>query len=409
MQIKRDMNLLPCYRVLDLTDEKGVFCGKLLGDLGADVIKVEPPGGDRMRSKGPFYNGEVHPEKSLHFLYFNTSKSSITLNLEHADGREIFKQLVKTADALVESFPVGYLEGLDLGYSSLQQVNSRLVMASISPFGQTGAFSGLKSSDLVVMGMSGYMQMIGDPWGPPLRFGNEQSTYPPSQYAAVGIVAALYYRDSVSGRGQYIDVSMQEALITYYQEQFPAATWTTRGENVIRQGPTHPIAKPGGLYACKDGWTSIIIVIPEEWDALAQWMHEVTGNEEILDEKFRGGLISRIQYLDLIDALFSDFAGRLTAKELFEEGQRRQIGVHPVNDVSDMLADPQLAARGFWMELDHPAVGPMSYPKGAWYSEDILPPRKSAPLLGQDNRRIYCDELGYTDNDLAVMRTAGII
>jgi crotonobetainyl-CoA:carnitine CoA-transferase CaiB-like acyl-CoA transferase len=401
--------IVPPYRVLDLTDEKGVYCGKLLGDLGAEVIKVEPPGGDRMRSKGPFFNNEIHPEKSLYFLYYNTSKGSVTLNLEHADGRAIFKELVARADALVESLPVGYLACIGLDYSALQRVNPRLVMASITPFGQTGPHRDYKASDLVVMGMSGYMQVTGDPYGPPMRFGDEQSHFAPSQYAAVAIVAALHYRDAVSNSGQYIDISMQEALNTYCCTVVQEAGWIITGENVIRQGPTSPWNFPSGLYSCKDGWIGMYVVTAEHWDALAQWMHEVTGNEEILAEKYRGGLLVRNPYIDVLEAMFLDFTGNLTAQEIFYEGQKRGIAVLPVNSVADLLGDPQLAARDFWIELDHPVVGPLKYPRGAIYSDGMAPPCKAAPLLGEDNDRIYCNELGYTKNEMAMLRSAGII
>ncbi|MEE8470381.1 MAG: CoA transferase [Dehalococcoidia bacterium] len=409
MSEERQAGFLQPYRVLDLTDEKGVYCGKLLGDLGAKVIKVEPPGGDITRSRGPFHNNEVHPEKSLYFLYYNIGKGSITLNLEHSDGRAIFKRLIKTADALVESFPVGYLAGLGLDYAVLREINPGLVMASITPFGQTGSMKDYKSSDLIVMGMSGYMQVTGDPYGLPVRFGDEQSHFAPSQYAALAIVSALYYRDADSGRGQYIDISMQEAINAYCCTVVQEAGWTITGENIIRQGPTSPWNFPSGLYSCKDSWIGMYVVTAEHWDALAQWMYEVTGNEEILAEKYRGGLLVRNPHIDVLEAMFLDFTGNLTAQEIFHEGQKRGIAVLPVNSIADLLADPQLEAREFWVELDHPVVGQMKYPRGSMYCEDMPPPQKAAPLLGEDNTRIYCSEMGYTEDELAVLRTAGVI
>jgi crotonobetainyl-CoA:carnitine CoA-transferase CaiB-like acyl-CoA transferase len=405
----KNMGFLPPYRVLDLTDEKGVYCGKLLGDLGAEVIKVEPPGGDKTRYRGPFYHNELHPEKSLYSLYYNTSKGSITLNLEHADGRAIFKKLVKSADVILESYPVGHLAGMGLDYKSLRKVNPGLVMASITPFGQTGPHKDYKASDLIVMGMSGYMQLTGDPYGVPVRFGDEQSHFAPSQYTAVAVVAALYHREANSGKGQYIDISMQESLNTYCCTIVQEAGWTVTGQNIIRQGATSPWNFPSGLYSCKDGWIGMYVVTAEHWDALAQWIYEVTGNKEILEEKYRGGLLVRNPYIDVLEAIFLDFTGYLTAQELFYEGQRRGIATLPVNSVADLLADKQLAARDFWVELDHPVVGRLKYPRGSMYGEDIAPPRKAAPLLGQDNRRIYCGELGYTADELDVLRTAGII
>jgi len=400
---------LPRYRVLDLADEKGVYCGKLLGDLGADVIKVEPSGGDRMRFRGPFHNSDVHSEKSLPFLYFNTSKGSITLNIEDRAGQAIFKRLVDKADVVVESFPVGYLASLGLDYPALRKVNPRLVMSSITPFGQKGPLSGYKATDINVMAMSGYMQLVGEPDQQPLVLGGEQSFYPAAQYAAAGTLAALFYRDATLGKGQHVDVSMQEAMITFYHEQTPVAMWTKTKENVARVGSMDAMVTPCGLYPCKDGWISLCVVTPLEWDTLAQWMYEVTGNEEVLQEQYKGGLISRMPVRDMVNVMVIDFTDRLTARELFLEGQKRKLVVMPVNNVPGLLDDVQLNARGFWVELHHPVVGRMKYPKGPLYSDVIGVPLKAAPLLGEDNERIYCDELGYSREDLAVLRTTGVI
>ncbi len=404
-----EAGFLPPYRVLDLADEKGVYCGKLLADLGADVLKVEPPGGDKSRSRPPFFQNDAHPEKSLYFLYYNTSKGSVTLDLEHPDGRAIFKRLASTADAVIETFPVRHLSAIGLDYPALRELNPKLVMTSITPFGQTGPLRDYKSSDLIVMGMSGFMQVTGDPYGLPLRFGDEQSHFAPSQYAAVATVAALYYRDAVTGRGQYIDVSMQETLNVYCSEATQEAGWAMIGENIIRQGPTSRYNFPGGLYSCKDGWIGMYVVRAKEWDALAQWMYEVTGDEEILDDKYKGGVLARYDYMDELEARFLDFTGNFTAQEIFLEGQRRGIPVLPVNSVADLIDDKQLASRGFWVELDHPVVGPMKYPRDGVYCDDIPPPRKAAPLLGQDNERVYCGELGYATNQLIALKAAGVV
>ena len=282
-------SFLPTYRVLDLADETGVFCTKLLADYGADVIKVEPPTGDSARSRGPFLNDEPNDESSLYFLFYNTNKRSITLNLETSTGRSLFRRLVESADVLVETFPVGYLEAMDLGYPSLKLLNPGLVMASITPFGGTGPWKDYLSSDLVSMAAWGYMQITGDPDEPPLRLGNEHSHFPASQYAATAILAGLYHRDAVSGVGQHIDVSLQESLITYYTDAHPALAWLQLGENVTRVGTTSTLVIPLGAYPCQDGWISVGIITPREWDTLAQWVHEVTGNDEILGEQYKGG------------------------------------------------------------------------------------------------------------------------
>ena len=406
---KQQTGFLPRYRVLDLADEKGVYCGKLLGDLGADVIKIEPPGGDKTRSRGPFHKSDVHPEKSLPFLYFNTSKGSITLNIEDRTGQAIFKKLVANADVVIESFPVGYLAGLGLAYPALKKINPKLVMTSITPFGQTGPDKDLKAIDINIMAMSGYMQLVGEPYDQPLTLGGEQSYYPGSQYAAAATLAALYYRDGGSDKGQHVDVSMQEAMITFYHEQMPVAMWNKSKENIARVGSMDAMVTPCGMYPCKDGWISLCIVTPQEWDTLSKWMHEVTGNEEVLEDQYKGGLLDRMPVRDMVNVMVIDFTDRLTGQELFLEGQKRKLVIMPVNDVPSLLNDIQLNSRDFWVELNHPIVGKMKYPKGPFYSDIISAPEKAAPLLGEDNERIYCGELGYTKDDLQVLRTTGVI
>ena len=406
---KKLEGFIPEYRVLDLADEKGAYCGKLLGDLGAEVVKIEPPCGDKTRLRGPFFKNEVHPEKSLFFLYFNTSKGSITLDIEDPAGKEIFKKLVKTADVVVESFPVGYLASLGLDYPRLKRINPGLVMTSITPYGQKGPLSGYKAEDINIFAMSGYMQLVGEPDQAPLVLGGEQTFYPGSQYAAVGTMAALFYRDGVSGKGQHVDVSMQEAMISYWQEQTPVPMWQKTQENNTRVGAMDAMVTPCGLYPCKDGWISLCVVTPQEWDALSQWMYEVTGNAEVLKDEYKGGLISRMPVRDMVNVLVMEFTDKLTGREIFLEGQKRKVVVMPVNDVPSLVNDTQLNSRNFWVTLDHPVVGKLKYPKGALYSDAIGAPTKAAPLLGEDNERIYCGELKYSKEDLAVLRTTGVI
>jgi crotonobetainyl-CoA:carnitine CoA-transferase CaiB-like acyl-CoA transferase len=282
-------------------------------------------------------------------------------------------------------------------------------MTSITPYGQTGPESSYKAEDINIMAMSGYMQLVGEPDQQPLVLGGEQSFYPGAQYAAAGTLAALYYRDAVSGKGQHVDVSMQEAMITFYHEQMPVAMWQKTKENVARVGSMDAMVTPCGLYPCKDGWISLCVVTPLEWETLSQWIYEVTGNEEVLQEQYKGGLISRMPVRDMVNVMVIEFTDQMTARELFLEGQRRKLVVMPVNDVPSLVDDAQLNSRGFWIELDHPIVGKMKYPKGALYSEAIGGPRKSAPLLGESNEQVYCGELGYTREDLAVLRTTGVI
>ena len=401
--------LLPPYRILDLAGPEAVFCGKLLSDYGADVLRVEPPGGSPSRQRGPFVGDAPHPERSLYDQFYNTNKRSVTLDLQQEPGRALFRRLAASADAVIESFPVGHLASLGLGYDALRQLNPGLVLASVTPFGQTGPWRDYRAADLTALAASGFMQITGEPDGPPMRQGNDQSHFPGAQFAAAALLGALYYRDFNGGAGQHIDVSLQEALITYYSDAHPALAWRLLGENVTRVGANSTLVIPLGAYPSADGWISAGIITPREWDTLAQWIYEVTANEEILNPAYQGGNQDRAPYNEIITALVIDFTTRFSSEYLFHEGQRRNLVFIPVNTVADLLADPQLAASHFWFALDHPETGPMQHPLGVFDSAEVSPRTNPAPRLGQHNAAIYTGELGLSAAELEALRAAGVI
>ena len=202
-------------RILELADETGQFCGKLLGDLGADVVKIEPPGGERNRHVGPFLDDIPHPERSLSFWYYNTSKRGITLSLETADGRGLFRRLAATSDVILETFRPGFLASLGLDYDSLSLQNPRMIMCSLTPFGQTGPWRDYLSSDLLHMAAGGEMASSGydqadAPNAPPIAPGGGNAWHMGGHFAYMAIMAALVHR-TVAGQGQYIDTSIHEA------------------------------------------------------------------------------------------------------------------------------------------------------------------------------------------------------
>ena len=405
-------HLIPPYRILDLADRRAAFCGRLLADYGADVLKIEPPDGDPSRRLGPFPKDVPDDERSLDFMFYNTNKRSITLDLESGEGRALFLRLAADADVIIESFDRHYLDDRGIGFDALRAENPGLILASVTPFGSSGAWADYQGDDLVVMAASGYMQITGEPDEPPVRQGNEHSHYPAAQYAAVGILAALYYRDFAGGGvGQHIDVSSQEALITYYTDAHPALLWRKLGQNVTRVGTNSTLVIPLGAYSCQDGWIAAGVITPREWDTLAEWIHEVTGNDEVLNEAYRGGNQDRAEHIDIITALFLEFAENFTVQELFHEGQRRNLVFLPVNEVADLLADPQLAESGFWYDVKHDdlAIGTVKYPLGIFHSEEVSARREPAPALGADNAAVYQGELGLDAADLTKLRSSGVI
>ena len=198
---------------MDLSGDLGVYCGKLLADVGADVIKVEHPGGDAMRRTGPFVADAAPMENSLHWRHYNTNKRSITLNIEMSAGTDLLGKLAATADVVLESFQPGYLSAKGLGYDHLSEANTGLVYASLTPFGQTGPYRDYKASDLVGFAMGGYMYVTGWPDTPPNKLWGLQAYQTTSNRAFIGILIALFHR-LATGEGQYVDVSMQEAVAT---------------------------------------------------------------------------------------------------------------------------------------------------------------------------------------------------
>jgi len=397
--------MLSPYRVLDLTDEKGLLCGKLLGDLGADVIKIERPGGDPARNIGPFYHDEVDPEKSLFWFAFNTSKRGITLDIETTDGQEVFKRLVKSADFVMESFPPGYMDRLGLGYSALEKINPRVITVSITSFGQTGPYKDYKAPDIVAWAMGGQMY----PWGsadrPPVRISHHSQAYlHAAGEAAAGAMVALYYRQ-MTGEGQHVDVSVQESVVrvTY---QITAA-WDMMKINQQRGGALLLNINMRRLWPCKDGY-----IIWFYWGGLnakrfnlplIEWMD----SEGMADDYLKGfdwgtfDLATTTQ--DVIDGLEEPtvkFFMRYTKAELLEEALKRRIILYPMATTADIRESVQLAARGFWVEVEHPELGTtITYP-GALAHTSEAPPRISrrAPLVGEHNQEVY-EELALSSEE----------
>ena len=409
----RDLPLGP-FRALDLTNEKGYFCGKILADLGADVIKVEPPEGDPGRNIGPFYHDIPDKEKSLYFFTYNTNKRSITLNIETRDGQEIFKRLVKTADFVIESFAPGYMDKIGLSYSMFKEMNPRIIMVSITPFGQTGPRKDWKASDIVAIAMGGLSHITGSPDRPPARVGVDQAHVIAGAQAAMGAMIAHYYREA-TGKGQYVDTSTQESVVpsaltvpqAWDLERF---IWPRAGAFLPRSGK-----RVRHLWPCKDGYIAWRLYgggLGVKTRALVEWIDsEGQANEltQVNWEKMNYLTVTPEEF-DHWQSLFGKFFKTHTKAELCREALARGIVLFPASTPKDLVEDPQLEARDYWKEVEHAELdATITYPGGLYKSSEFSFEIRRAPLIGEHNGEIYEQELGFSKESIVILKTAGVI
>jgi crotonobetainyl-CoA:carnitine CoA-transferase CaiB-like acyl-CoA transferase len=356
-----------------------------------------------MRFLPPFAGDVPHSEGSLWFAYYNTDKRGITLNLESEEGREIFKKLCARCDVVVESFSPEKLPGLGLDFVALQKINPKLVLTSITGFGQYGPHSSYKASDLVCFAMGGPMYASGEPGQAPCVAPGKLSYAVAGAWAAAATIVALYSR-AVTGVGQHIDVSAQEAAAMITDSGI--TRYSYEGRIVPREGNTYRWITPGDLYPCKDGWVRIVAGQIVHWRRLVAWM----GSPTPLDDSSWEDREKRNQNKDLIDKVVSDFTRRFTRAELFLEGQKLGVPITPVNTPSEYMTSEVSQNRKFFVEVEHPLLGRYPY-AGPPYKLSVTPARRDrpAPLLGQHNEEIYCGELELTPEILCGMRARRVI
>lgn len=397
--------LLP-YRGLDLTGETGMFCGKLLADLGADIIKIERPGGDPARLTGPFYGDTPDPEKSLSWCAFNATKRSIALDIETPEGREELKKLVGTADFFIESFSPGYLDRLGLGYAALSEINPGIIFTSITPFGQTGPYRDLNASDLVLWALGGMMNACGYADRAPLRMAVDQACLQAGLHGAVGTLLALHGRNRIS-RGQHVDVSAHEAVMrlgmSSPQWWFHTRMITGRSGNRQRMSP---LVAPLVVWPCQDGEVMFSIyggVLGRLVKRLVDWMNESGDAGHLMDIAWDELDVLKIvpEELERIERVFLAFFAKHTKQELADGALQRRFALAPVNSIADVARDAQLQSRGFLTEVDYPALGRSLLYPGAPFRFSATPCTKpaAAPRIGEHSAEIR--------EELAARRTTG--
>lgn len=383
------------------------YCAKLLGDLGAQVIKVEKlPIGDEARSHGPFPNDVPDVEQSGLFLVLNTNKLGITLNLDLPKGKEILKRLLEDADVFIENNSPQYMKERGLDYDSLEKMNPNLVMASITPFGQSGTYRDYKAYDINCSAAGGVSIGTGDPEREPLTLPLSQGGYQAGATTATAVILALLAREKI-GRGQHIDVSEVENWGSLHTGP-NILTFLYRGVTGVRRG-THGgyFLYPCEILPCKDGYVSVICAQLEQWMRLLELM----GNPEWANNpRYRDRRAMHEEYPDEVNALWIPWLKEHTAEELFQMSMAKRIPLTPVYPISLLLDHPHLQEWGFWAEVDHPRAGQLRYPQGACkFSRSAWQIERAAPLLGEHNELILCERLGFSKEELADLKKEEVI
>ena len=410
--------MLSPYRVLDLTDERGLLCGKILADLGADVLQIEPPAGNTARRVAPFYRDDPGPDHSLFWWAYAANKRSVTLDLMRADGKALFERLVASAHFLIESGKPGELAALGLGYDRLADINPALIVVSVTPFGQTGPYATYLASDLVGMGLGGFMYVTGDPDRAPLRVGFPHFYLHGSAAAAAGAMLAHSQR-VLTGQGQHVDVSCQEAVARSLANSL--ASYAIEGSVIVRQGSYRQTGADTFMritWPCKDGFVNFQFAggasSGQSVNNFVRWMaDEGSPDEYLLSLDFRAmgyGMITS-ETMNRIVPPVSRFLLERTKQQLFDGAIERRILLFPVATLGDILENPQLEARGFFETVESrefdarlTMLGPFARASAA-----PLKPGGKAPKRGQHNAEIYVDELGLARSDLIRLASAGVI
>ena len=406
-------------RVLELTGEHAQFCGKLMADLGADVIKVEPPGGQETRNVGPFLEDEAHPERSLYFWHYNTSKRGVTLDLNSPNGQDIFRKLSATAGLVLESFPAGYLSDLGLGYETLAKDDPGLIMCSVTPFGQDGPWRDYQTSDLLHLAAGGQMASSGYdkediPDAPPIAPGGGNAWHIVSHYSYIAIMGALYHRD-FTGEGQYIDVSVHEACSLTTEGAI--AIYLSTGEVVRRHTGRHASAdmSPGIQHATNDGGyinttRSGSNLTPARIKVLGEWMDGYGLAQDLLDDKYQDPAVVEVSGQHFADVLKNFFAN-MPLVEAYEGGQELNFPWGAIRTMEEIMGDPHLQDRDFFVPVEHPELGrEFIYPgPAAIYNASPWSISRRAPLIGEHNQEIFGGELGLPQADLEELKSSGVI
>ncbi len=388
-------------KVLDLTHYiAGPYCTKLLADFGADVIKMERPDGDPARRMAPFCHDEPHPENSLLFLYLNSNKRSVTLNLKSNMGREILKELARDADLLVENFSPRVMPSLGLDYQTLHALNPSLVIVSISNFGQSGPYRDYLATEIVAYAMGGLMAIFGAYDREPLKHALHQAQFKAGTNAASAALIA-HYHQRATGQGQHVDVSIQESMASALRDV--TSNYTYAGA-IRRRQPNHS-GDLTRIRTVSDGYILPNVYAGVEWNLVADFL----GAPELMDEKFSTPS-ARLANGEELGQILDKHFGDQKKFEMFYAAHKLRFTYGVVQSPGEVLDNPQYAARGYFVDLEHPVIGTVRFPGAPFLMGDTpWQVRSPAPTLGQHNSEVLGERLGYSKEDLTLLRAAEII
>lgn len=408
------------YRVLDLADEKGQLCARLLAELGADVIKIEPPReGDPTRANGPFFKGEQGPNTSLYWWAMNAGKRSITLQLRLEAGREILRKLIASADIIVETRAPGESAALGLDYASVSAANPAAILVSITNFGQTGPYANWAATDIVASAMGGHMHLNGDDERGPVRTTAPQAFAQVNAQAATGAMVALYARAVNAGVGQHVDVSMQEAManaMDHAQQTWDIRHVNTYGPGVGRQ--TAGVRSGRYLFETADGWITALAVgglIGLRADAAIDWLAESGEARDLALPAWRKRLTAMeplaAEERAYVEETLSAFCKARKKEALVAEAQNRGLGWAPVFSPGEIVESRQLADREYWVRVAHDDIGESFIYPGAPYrlSETPWRQRGRAPHIGEHNEQVYSGLLGIDAAELRRLKLKMVV
>lgn len=391
-------------RVLDLTGYRGQLCARLLADMGADVIKVEPPEGDLARRVGPFVDGLPHRDRSLFFWFYNLNKRSLTLDLENPRGAEILLNLARSADLVIESFRPGRMREIGLGWEELHRVNPAAILLSIAPFGQTGPYRDFEADDTILAAVGGMLYVNGWPGRQPVRPLGLQAYHSSAYYGAIAAMCALFARDR-DGAGQWVDLSMQEATVAAVEHV--AGSYFGEGRVEPRRGTLH-WSRYFRVGKCRDGY--IMHCTLGDWTSLVEWAASDGKGLDLTAPEWQDVGYRAVHAEHLFDVL-DEWVKDYDRDDLLERAQTLRLPYATVRKPEELFEDEQLAARGYFVEVEHPELGRKFRYPGAPYVFNGSPWRvyRRPPLVGEHTAEILHGELGLEEDYLAALTAEGII